>query len=471
MQTLGRMRSTNRTGGGRNGELELELGGVLAPPLAARHGVTRAELRAPLRAVARLVPELLSAAAPSGFLKLPRRAAPVRAVQRSAARWRRRRLRDWIHIGIGGSSLGAETLLGALGHPFRSAAGSPRVHFVDNVDPERLRALLESVDLGHAGVHVVSKSGGTVETAAAYQLVRDALDRKAGASRWQDRCVFTTGRSGALAAIARRERVEVLPFPEDVGGRFSVLSPSGLLTPAVAGVDVAGVVAGARRQLARWVRSSAGENPALVSAAVLHALAEKGKSIHVLMPYSDALEPLAHWYVQLSGESLGKRNPAGGRRPGVGVTPLPARGTSDQHSQVQLFVEGPADKLVTFVALEKSPRLRVPGGEPAPYLEGVELGELLRAEQRGTEVALSEAGRPTSRWTLPELAPGPLGALFLALELQVAAQATMLGIDAYDQPGVEAGKVAAFALLGREGYEAERARIEANAPPSWVIRS
>ncbi|MDH3686888.1 MAG: hypothetical protein OEP95_11720 [Myxococcales bacterium] len=456
----------------RDAELELELGGALAPPLKDRHGVTRAELREPVRALARLVPTLLSVRAPSGFLKLPRRGAALRAVVRSAARWRRRRVRDWIHIGIGGSSLGAETLLSALGRTFpqERGGGPPRVHFVDNVDPDRLGALLDSVDLGTAGVHVVSKSGGTVETAAGYQIVREALERAGRGARWQDRCVFTTSRSGSLAAIARSEGVEVLPFPEDVGGRYSLLSPSGLLTPAVAGVDIAGVVAGARRQLSRWTRSPARENAALVSAAVLHVLAEKGKSIHVLMPYCDALEPLGRWYVQLAAESLGKRHPLGGRRSGVGVTPLPARGTSDQHAQVQLFVEGPADKLVTFVTLAGGRRLRVPGGGPAPYLEGVPLGELLRAEQRGTEVALAQAGRPTSRWTLPELAPGPLGALFLALELQVAAQAELLGIDAYDQPGVEAGKVAAFALLGRAGYEDERAKIEAAEPPRWTLR-
>jgi glucose-6-phosphate isomerase len=464
-----RRKRNHRSG---NGHLELELGGALAPPLAARHGVTRAELRDPVRALGRLVPALLAADAPSGFLKLPRRAAALRAVERSAARWRRRRLRDWIHIGIGGSSLGAETLLAALGRPFPAdrPGGPPRVHFVDNVDPERLGALLEHVDLRHAGVHVVSKSGGTVETAAGYQVVREALDRAGRGIRWQERCLFTTGRSGELAAIARREGVESLPFPEDVGGRFSVLSPSGLLTPAVAGVDVAGVVSGARHQLARWTRGRAHENAALVSAALLHVLAERGKSMHVLMPYSDALVPLGRWYVQLAAESLGKRHPAGGRRAGVGVTPLPARGTADQHSQVQLFIEGPPDKLVSFVAVAHSRRLRVPGEGPAPYLEGVQLGALLRAEQRGTEVALARAGRPTTRWTLPALAPEPLGALFLALELQVAAQAELLGIDAYDQPGVEAGKVAAFALLGRAGYEDERAKIDANDPPRWTLR-
>jgi glucose-6-phosphate isomerase len=454
-------------------ELELELGGALAPPLAARHGIDQRALRESLRGLRGLLPSLLSAEPASGFLKLPRRPAALAAVTKSAKRWRRRKPEDWIHVGIGGSSLGAEALLAALAHPFhnllpRARRSGPRVHFVDNVDPERLGALLEVVDLRRAGVHVVSKSGGTVETAAGYQVVREALARAGRRVRWQDHCVFTTGR-GALREIARREDVETLPFPEDVGGRFSVLTPSGLLTPAVAGVNVAEVVAGARRQLGRWVRGSVAQNSALASAAVLHGLGEKGKGIHVMMPYSDALEPLARWYVQLAGESLGKRHPAGGNRQGVGMTPLPARGTTDQHSQVQLFVEGPADKIVTFVSVADSARLRVSGEGPAPYLDGLELGALLQAERKGTEIALARAGRPSTRWTVSERSPGALGALFLALQVQVAAQAELLGVNAYDQPGVEAGKVAAFALLGREGYEDERARIEADAPPSWTL--
>jgi glucose-6-phosphate isomerase len=185
------------------------------------------------------------------------------------------------------------------------------------------------------------------------------------------------------------------------------------------------------------------------------------------MPYADALEPFGRWAVQLLGESLGKRS-AGGR--GVGPTPLPARGATDQHSQVQLFVEGPPDKLVVFVRVAKTRRrVAIPGGAPAPYLRGVELGRLLRAEQDGTRIALAEAGRPSVSWELPRLDAEALGQLFLAFMLQTAYQGSLYGIDAYDQPGVEAGKVAAFALIGRAGFEARRAELEARPLPRWRV--
>jgi len=457
--------------GGRGGPrgLRLELGGALAPPLPERAGVAPGELGEALAALAGVVPGLLAETAPSGFLRVLRRAGLFRSLAASLSRWRRRRVEDLVHVGIGGSALGAEVLFRALAHPLHNALparrrSGPRVHFVDNVDPERLGALLEGVDPRKTLVHVVSKSGSTVETAAGWQVVRGAFERRTRGLRWRDHAVFTAGR-GALRELAQREGIEVLEFPEDVGGRFSVLTASGLFTPGLAGVDVAAVVAGALAWLARSAALPAAENPALVSAALVQRLAEKGRGIHVLMPYADALEPLARWYVQLAAESLGKRRD--GR--GVGITPLPARGTTDQHSQVQLFVEGPEDKLVSFVCVEKTRALAIPGGEPAPYLEGVDLAALLRAEQQGTAVALARAGRPSTAWVLPALAPAPLGALLLALELQVAAQATLLGVDAYDQPGVEAGKVAAFALLGRAGYEAEATRITRDTPPRWTL--
>jgi glucose-6-phosphate isomerase len=455
--------------GWRRAALRLEIGGALAPPLSARAGVSRRELAEALRALRGLVASLTGSRAPSGFLRVLRREEPLRALRAVAGRARRRRFDDLVHVGIGGSALGAEVLFRALAHPLHNALparrrAGPRVHFVDNVDPGRLAALLEEVDPRRTLVHVVSKSGSTLETAAGWQIVREAFERRAPRLAWRDHAVFTSGR-GALCALGARLGAPVLEFPDDVGGRFSALTASGLLTPAVAGVDVFAAVAGARRFLARAAGAEPGENPALLSAAVIHGLVEKGRAIQVLMPYADALEPLARWYVQLAAESLGKRR----GRAAVGVTPLPARGTTDQHAQVQLFVEGPADKLVTFVVVGRARRLAIPGGEPAPYLAGVELGALLSAEQRGTEVALARAGRPTTTWALPALAPAPLGALLVALELQVAAQATLLGVDAYGQPGVEAGKRAAFALIGRPGYEAERDRIARDAPPRSFV--
>jgi glucose-6-phosphate isomerase len=459
---------------GARRDITLELGGALAPPLARQHGVTRAEVRRLLPKIADVVPTLASAEAPSGFLRVLSRSAMPKAILRQARAWRRRSPEDLIHIGIGGSSLGAEAILRALAHPQHNQLstrrrGGPRVHFVDNVDPDTLGALLEWVRLEKTLVHVVSKSGGTVETAAGFQIVREALERAVG-TRWARHCVATTG-SGALRKLARAEGIATLDFPEDVGGRFSGLTPSGLFTPAVAGVDVAGLLAGGRRMVRRMTAAVPDENPALLAAAVTFRMAEaKDKPIHVLMPYADALEPTARWYVQLSGESLGKRKGRGARARGVGPTPLAARGTTDQHSQVQLFVEGPADKLVMFVSTGSSDReLTIPGGEPAPYLEGVALGELLRAEGRGTAVALARAGRPSLCWQLPAVDAHSLGQLFVALETQTAAQAALYGVDAYDQPGVEAGKIAAFALLGREGYEDERIAIERDAPPSWRV--
>ena len=411
--------------------------------------------------------------APSGFLRQLNRRAHFDAVARAADAWRKRRIDDWVHIGIGGSSLGAEALLRALGHPKhnllpRARRKAPRIHFVDNVDPDALAGLLDVLDPSRTAIHVVSKSGGTVETAASFQILRDVLQHAAPRGRWATRCVATTGQ-GALAALAAEVGFETLPFPDDVGGRFSALTASGLLTPAVAGVDIQPIVAGARRFAKRVAAAPIADDPAALAAIALTQLdQQRGKPIHVLMPYADALEPLARWFVQLSGESLGKIRARDGVS--VGPTPLPARGTTDQHSQVQLFVEGPADKVVIFVAPETTAREQtIPGGAPAPYLDGVSLGALLRAEQQGTAIALARAGRPSMTWVMPQLDGHALGQLLVALELQTAYQAALYEIDAYDQPGVEAGKVAAFALIGREGYEDERARIESDAPPSWRI--
>ncbi len=456
-------------------DIRLEVGGALAPPLAREHGVTRSEVTRLLPRLEAVGAELESPGAPSGFLRVLGRGKLVKDLVAEAARWRGRTVHDLIHIGIGGSSLGAETILRALGHPQHNLLPperrpGPRVHFVDNVDPDTLGALLELVDPATCLVHVVSKSGGTVETAAGFQIVRAALEKALGPRRWAERCVATTGK-GALGALAAREGIAVLPFPDDVGGRFSGLTSSGLFTPAVAGVDVEALVEGARRMRRRIARAPIAENPAAVAAAIAYRMdVARGKPIHVMMPYADALEPLSRWYVQLCGESLGKSKGRGPRARSVGPTPLPARGTTDQHSQVQLFVEGPADKLVTFVATAESARsLPIPGQGPAPYLDGVPLGDLLRAEQRGTAVALARAGRPSTCWLLPAVSPDALGQLLVALEMQTAYQAALYGIDAYDQPGVEAGKVAAFALLGREGYEEERKAIDEDAPPRWEI--
>jgi glucose-6-phosphate isomerase len=452
-------------------DVSLDLGAALAPPLGPHAGISRAEVLALLPRLAGVVPGLLAEGRPSGFLAALAREAPLRELLRTARRLRAASFADVVQIGIGGSVLGAEAVLRALAHPFRNqlpgrARGGPRVHLVDNVDPDSLAALLELLGRRKTLLHVVSKSGGTVETAAGFQVLRGALTTR---SNLRSRCVVTTGR-GALRELAEREGIPVLDFPEDIGGRFSVLTPSGLLAPALAGIDVAAIVRGARRFAARVAAAPLDKSPPALAAAFAYALAEaRGKPIQVLMPYADALEPLARWNVQLVGESLGKRQPGAGGRC-VGPTPLAARGATDQHSQLQLFVDGPADKLVTFVRVARTrQRVSAPGGAPAEYLRRVELGRLLRAELEGTRIALAAADRPSITWELPALSADALGQLLIALELQTAHQAALYGVDAYDQPGVEAGKLAAFALIGRAGYEQRRAGLEARPLPSWRV--
>jgi glucose-6-phosphate isomerase len=467
-------------------DVGLEIGGALSPPLPSGRGVDPSELARAAAEGDRVIARLMTAGAPSGFLTLPRRSRVFDEIVRSARRWRRAGIRDVLQIGIGGSSLGAECVFHALAHPAHNLLPDarrkgPRLHFLDNVDPDRLHGLLDALDLRHTLIHVVSKSGGTVETAAGFQLVRGALRETLPKSRrdhaMRDHVVATTG-AGQLHEFCLEEDIEIIDFPSDIGGRFSVFTASGLFAPAVLGLDITGLVQGARRMVNRLTRDRAQDNLASSAAAVAFLLAtQRGIATQVFFPYADALEPLARWMVQLTAESLGKADPAGtGRRSasGVGSTPIPARGTTDQHSQVQLFVEGPADKLVVFVTTARSGRdMRLPNSlpdeDPAAYLAGVPLGELLRAEQAGTAIALAEAERPTLCWRLPELHPYTLGQLLVAWEAQTAVHADLLGVNAYDQPGVEAGKVAAFALIGREGFEGQRRRIERARPsPVWV---
>lgn len=429
--------------------LQLKVEGALSPPLPPAHGITRAELARALRRVAPVPRALFARGAPSGFMKLPGRARVLQAVQKEAAHWRARGVSDVLHIGIGGSSLGAEVLQRALLHPQhnllpRAKRAGPRVHFANNADPQTLGALLQWLSPAKTMLHVVSKSGGTVETAVNFAIARAWFEARR--TDWRKRTLFTTGEIGALQKLAREQGVRRLPFPADVGGRYSVFCGSGLLTPAVAGAPVARVVAGAKRFAARARKLPPAQNPALTAAAAAWLLdTKRGKSIQAFMPYADALEALARWYVQLCGESLGKRRGRGH----AGPTPLAALGATDQHSQVQLFMEGPPNKLVIFVAAGGTHALQIPRAAAAlpAGLAGAQLGALLRAELAGTEAALAQAGRPSLRWEMPDAGPEALGELLLALQLFTAAQATLYGVNAYDQPGVEAGKRAALQQL------------------------
>ncbi len=374
---------------------------------------------------------------------------------------------DLVVLGIGGSALGLIALNSALRSPYPWAEGRPNLHVLDNIDPERLRSTLERLEPRKTLVNVITKSGDTAETMASFLIFRKWLIEGAGQAGYRERMLVTTDRrKGALRRIADEEKLAGFEVPDGVGGRFSVLTPVGLLPAALLGIDVPRLLAGAGTMSARVLNPEPLENPAYLGAA-LHCLGyASGRRISVMMAYSDRLYDLADWYRQLWAESLGKRLDLDGAEVHVGPTPIKARGVTDQHSQLQLYKEGPDDKLFTLLRTGRFQRdLEIPKAFPeleaVAYLGGHTLGELFQAEARATEAALVKAGRPVASVTFPEVGPGEVGEFFCWLEVLTVAAGALLGINPLDQPGVEEGKQYAYGLLGRPGYEARLRELEA----------
>ncbi len=370
-------------------------------------------------------------------------------------------------LGIGGSALGMKALLNALKRPGWNELDDdgrdffPRLTVLDNVDPTSVAEALRRIDPRRALVNVISKSGGTAETMAQYLVVRQWLENALGPAATRHLVFTTDPRKGALREIAARDGIAALEVPADVGGRFSVLSPVGLLPAALVGIDIEGLLAGAREAVARAEHDDLLQNPAALWAA-LHWAADTtlGARMHVLMPYTDRLREFAEWFRQLWAESLGKAKDRRGQVVHVGPTPLGAVGPTDQHSQVQLFMEGPYDKVITFMGLDRFPEdLTIPAlpGLPADlaYLPGHTLAELLHAEYEATAAALARMGRMNCSLHLPELNAAALGEAIMFFQLATGYAGVWYGVDPFDQPGVELGKQLTYAAMGRPGFSAE----------------
>jgi glucose-6-phosphate isomerase len=373
-------------------------------------------------------------------------------------------------LGIGGSSLGPQAVHSALARPYdalrKRSRGMPRrLLFPDNVDPDSFAGLLAVCDPERTVFNVVTKSGGTAETAAQFQVVYDWLSKALDAERIADHLVVTTDpERGALRRVADAHDIAAFEIPPNVGGRFSVLTPVGLVPAAVAGLDVMGLLDGAAAMRDRVIEGEAARdvrtNPALMLAAALHAHQfDHGRPMVVIMSYSDPLYSCADWFRQLWAESLGKRLDVDGNEVNVGPTPIAARGATDQHSQLQLFVEGPDDKVYIVLGVgdraAKVPIVDTPISDQPEYsyLVGRSMGELLEAERRGTVASLINRERPTATITLPRVDAEALGALFMLFEAACAFAGPMYGVDPFDQPGVEEAKRLAYGALGRPGYE------------------
>jgi len=381
-------------------------------------------------------------------------------------------------LGIGGSALGNIAVQSALNPPTwnlmeRSARGGrPRVFVVDNVDPTNLAAVLDTIDPKTTLFNVISKSGETAETAAQFMIVRDML-RQAVGDRAKDHIVAVTdANKGTMRTICDAEGYTTLPVPDGVGGRFSVLSPVGLFSAAMAGVDITALLDGAHEMETRSREPDLHKNPAAMLATLLCHLGSGDynksgtpKPNHVLMPYANGLYLLADWYRQLWAESLGKTNDLQGNEVFAGFTPIKALGATDQHSQIQLYREGPNDKVIGFLEVEQFDRdLTIPAGlgvEALSYLEGQPMSKLLNAEKRATEFALVESNRPHFTLKFPKIDAHHVGQFIMLWQVATAYAGLMLGIDAYDQPAVETGKKATFGLMGRDGYAEWQGKVDA----------
>jgi glucose-6-phosphate isomerase len=408
------------------------------------------------------------------------------------------RFDNLVVMGIGGSALGNIALQSALNPatynllPAGTGPGKrngPRVFVVDNVDPAYFGGVLNyvlSVDptLDRTLFNVISKSGETAETAAQFMVIRDLLKQK-GRKGSEHVVAVTDPAKGTMRQICNSEGYFTLPVPDGVGGRFSVLSPVGLFSAAMCGIDIEGLLDGAASMDPLCTREDISKNPAATLAYLLVELGTtKGKVNHVLMPYCNAMYLLADWYRQLWAESLGKKTDLTGETVYAGFTPIKALGTTDQHSQVQLYREGPNDKVIGFVELAESGWAKMPGGvgpsdikiptglnvDAIKYLEGKSMAHLLAAEKRATEYACVESQRPNFTITFPTLDAHHVGQFIYLWEMVTAYAGLMLNIDAYDQPAVELGKQATFGLMGRAGYEKHLKAVESTlAPTKHVI--
>jgi glucose-6-phosphate isomerase len=444
-----------------------------ADAVGEKHGVSDKELKELAPRIASLHKQITTdrKAGKLRFRDLPYDEEMVGAINKEIEHFRDR-CEVLIVLGIGGSALGNIALQNAL-NPYsynlmsdRTRTG-PQLFVLDNVDPDQIKSVIELITpkIKKTIVNVISKSGETAETASQFLLFRDLLQQKLG-KKYTDNILATTDpKGGTLREIANAEGYRTLEVPEGVGGRFSVLSAVGLFSAGMCGIDVEALLAGASAMDKRLKDADVLKNPAALLAAIHYALDRKGKKMSVMMPYSTSLYSLGDWFRQLWAESLGKKDGLQKKNVFAGQTPIKALGTTDQHSQVQLYREGPNDKIITFLEVERfNQKLAIPGGikgaTTLDYLANANFQTLINAEKLGTEYALLESERPTMTVLFPRISPETVGQFIYLYEAAVSYMGGLLDINPYDQPAVELGKQATYALMGKSGYADLAKKIE-----------
>ena len=367
-------------------------------------------------------------------------------------------------LGVGGNALGGQAVCEALLHPYWNLLTSeqrnflPRVFFLDNIDTDQMNALLETIDLSRTLVNVITKSGSTAETMAQFMILKDRLEQELGESHRENIVATTDARMGVLRQLAEQEGYKTFVVPDDVAGRFSVFSAVGLLPFALVGIDIDEMMLGIKKIDLLLKNTDIDHNIAAQNALIHYLMdTEKKKDITVMMPYSSRLKYLPNWFSQLWAESLSKTHNRKGEKVNIGQTPVKCVGVTDQHSLMQLFSDGPNNKIFNFVRIsETDTKIDIPEifeYTGVGYLGGKPLKKLFEAEADATIFALTCSHRPNVTITIPHLTPFYMGQLLYLFEMQTSIAGELYDIEALEQVRVEETENYVYGLMGRAGYE------------------
>lgn len=452
-------------------DIRIDVSRAMASAVGKEHGITPQELKDIEPRVSALHEILQQERAQQkyGFYDLYKDGGAVAAVKEGAARFLDRGYENLVVLGIGGSALGITALNTALNPAYynlltrRGRKGYPRLFVMDNIDPVTFNAMMRLCPPQKTLFIAISKSGETAETISQLMIVVETLEKKLSEDAIKNHLVVTTSPKAPSAPksllhpVADAYGLTSFPIPLNVGGRFSVFSPVGLFPAAMLGMDLDAMMAGCAAMDAQCSQNNLRENPAYLRAAIHYLMdTAKGKKMAVMMPYADALRDVADWYRQLWAESLGKKFSLEGAEVYAGQTPIKALGATDQHSQVQLYREGPNDKLFTVLEVKRFEKtLRIPDTLPQVeglnYLRGKTMNKLMAAELQGTVDALKASQRPVIRVTLPKVDAYSVAQVLYMLEVETAMAGRLYNVNTFDQPGVEEGKKIARRLMGGEG--------------------
>lgn len=446
-------------------DIRVDVGRAMADAVGEEHGIRPEELReiAPRVEEAHRILRKEREEGVYGFWTLHLDRGTLQDAKETAARFLQKGYENFVVLGIGGSALGTTALVTALKPRFhnlmtrRARKGHPRIFVVDNIDPVTFYELMRICPPHKTLYNAISKSGGTAETMAQLMIVVEAIEKKLGKDAVREHLVVTSNPRGSgslLHPVSDRYGLKEFAMPENVGGRFSVFSAVGLFPAAMLGMDVDAMFEGCAAMEARCSSPDLKANPAYLRAAIQYlADTRKGKTMSVMMPYADGLRDVADWYRQLWAESLGKRYSLDGREVFSGQTPIKALGATDQHSQIQLYREGPNNKIIHLIEVKRFDRtVRIPdtlqGIDELDYLRNKSMNHLLAAELEGTADALKLSNRPVCRITLPRVNAHTVAQLLYMLEVETAMAGRLYNVQTFDQPGVEEGKRIARVLMG-----------------------